>query len=303
MQILCLAFLTLISGRVVDGKTGEPVALARVSIGDVSVVTGSDGTFILPDSALPLALSVTAVGYATSRKTVRTTEDITIVLVAEGAELTENVTVIADIFEGAERSLNKSELQSNSLVLVGDALRAAQALPGVVANNDLRADFAVRGASPDHVAVVLDGVLTDNFVHTFAGVDSSDRLSLSLISQDTVSDLSIMPGAFPSNFGGSNAAVTSIETRDGNRVRPTGRFGTGIIATTGVADGPFAGNRGAWLVSARTTYMDYIERMVRKVSGTATKDDSNINFSDASFNVNYDLSQSLNVGIRSMFGV
>jgi hypothetical protein len=184
MQILCLAFLTLISGRVVDGKTGEPVALARVSIGDVSVVTGSDGTFILPDSALPLTLSVTAVGYATSRKTVRTTEDITIVLVAEGAELTENITVIADIFEGAERSLNKSELQSNSLVLVGDALRAAQALPGVVANNDLRADFAVRGASPDHVAVVLDGVLTDNFVHTFAGADSSERLSLSLISQD-----------------------------------------------------------------------------------------------------------------------
>ena len=303
MQILCLAFLTLISGRVVDGKTGEPVALARVSIGDVSVVTGSDGTFILPDSALPLTLSVTAVGYATSRKTVRTTEDITIVLVAEGAELTETVTVIADIFEGAERSLNKSELQSNSLVLVGDALRAAQALPGVVANNDLRADFAVRGASPDHVAVVLDGVLTDNFVHTFAGADSSDRLSLSLISQDTVSDLSIMPGAFTSSFGGSNAAVTSIETRDGNRVRWTGRFGTGIIATTGVADGPFAGNRGAWLVSARTTYMDYIERMVRKVTGTATKDDSNINFSDASFNVNYDLSQSLNVDIRSVFGV
>src|SRR5262245_11016856 len=112
-----------------------------------------------------------------------------------------------------------------------------------------------------------------------------------------------MPGAFTSSFGGSNAAVTSIETRDGNRVRPTGRFGTGIIATTGVADGPFGGNRGAWLVSARTTYMDYIERMVRKVTGTATKEDSNINFSDASFNVNYDLSPTMIVGIRSVFGV
>ena len=48
MQILCIAILTLISGRVVDGKTGEPIDRARVSIGDVSVVTGSDGTFIIP---------------------------------------------------------------------------------------------------------------------------------------------------------------------------------------------------------------------------------------------------------------
>ena len=86
MQILCVAILTLISGRVVDGKTGEPIDRARVSIGDVSVVTGSDGTFIIPDATLPLTLNVTAVGYATSKKTVRTSDEITIVLVPEGAE-------------------------------------------------------------------------------------------------------------------------------------------------------------------------------------------------------------------------
>src|SRR5215471_10329514 len=126
MQILCIAILALISGRVVDGKTGEPIARARVSIGDETVVTGSDGAFIIPDAALPLTLNVTAVGYATSKKTVRTSDEITIVLVAEGAELTEHVTVTADLFEGMERTLNKSELQSASLVLIGDALRSAQ---------------------------------------------------------------------------------------------------------------------------------------------------------------------------------
>src|SRR4029079_1389469 len=123
------------------------------------------------------------------------------------------------------------------------------------------------------------------------------------ISQDTVSDVSIMPGAFPSSFGGSTAAITSIETRDGNRLRPTGRFGTGIIATSGVVDGPFSGNRGAWLLSARTSYADYVERLIRKITKTGSKDDSQLNFSDASFNINYDLSPSTNVGIRSVFGV
>src|SRR5262245_9229212 len=309
MQILCLVILALISGRVVDGNTGEPVALARVSIGDVSVVTGSDGTFTIPEASVPATITVTAVGYATSKKTVRTTDDVTVVLVSEGAELKENVTVTTTLFEGlepaatSERSLNKAELQSTSMVLVGDVLRSAQSLPGVVANNDERADFSVRGASPDHVAVFVDGVLTDNFVHTFAGADSNERLSLSLISADTVSDLAIMPGAFPSNFGGSTAAITSIETRDGNRVRPTGRFGTGILTTNAVVDGPFAGNRGAWLLSARTSYADYMERFVRKITGTGSKNDSNVNFSDATFNLNYDLSPTMNVGIRSVFGM
>src|SRR5262249_22300991 len=124
MQILCLVILALISGRVVDGKTGEPVALARVSIGGVSVVTGSDGTFTIPEASVPATITVTAVGYAISKKTVRTTEDVTVVLVSEGAELKENVTVTTTLFEGlepaatSERSLNKAELQSTSMVLV-----------------------------------------------------------------------------------------------------------------------------------------------------------------------------------------
>ena len=62
MQILCIEILALISGRVVNGKTGEPIDRARVSIGDVSVVTGSDSVFTIPDAALPLTLNVTAVG-------------------------------------------------------------------------------------------------------------------------------------------------------------------------------------------------------------------------------------------------
>src|SRR5262249_28337257 len=102
MQILCITILAVISGRVVDGKTAEPVALARVSIGDVTVVTGSDGTFIIPDAAPPVTLNVTAVGYATTKKTVRTTGDLTVVLVPEGAELSENVTVTTAPFEGLD---------------------------------------------------------------------------------------------------------------------------------------------------------------------------------------------------------
>jgi hypothetical protein len=67
-------------GSVFDGrrrcKTAEPIARARVSFGDVSVVTGNDGSFILRDAAPPLILNVTAVGCATTKKTIRTTDNI-----------------------------------------------------------------------------------------------------------------------------------------------------------------------------------------------------------------------------------
>src|SRR5215468_8257895 len=93
-------------------------------------------------------------------------------------------------------------------------------------------------------------------IFRFVAPASNDRVSLSLIDQDTVEALSILPGAFPAKYGDSAAAITVVETREGNRVRPSGRFGTGLIATSGVVDGPFAHNRGAWLFSARTSYVD-----------------------------------------------
>src|SRR5687767_13786298 len=89
----------IVSGRVVDGVTGEPVIRARVALGELrqTVETGENGAFEFREVAgEALTVRVTAVGYATTRKTVlagNMGQPLEIVLVPEGAALSERVTV------------------------------------------------------------------------------------------------------------------------------------------------------------------------------------------------------------------
>jgi hypothetical protein len=210
-----------------------------------------------------------------------------------------------------EKNLSKQELQALSMVLIGDPMRAAQALPGVVTNNDFRSEFALRGAGYDRVAVFVDGVLTNNFVHATAlginGVSSSEKISISLINTETVSDVSLFSGAFPASYGDSSSGVLGLANREGNRVRPMTRLGLGILGFSGMIDGPLRKKKGSWLLSGRTTYADYLQRFIERVTGTGEKHtaedpETSIDFSDFQARINYDLSPRSQVGASVIFG-
>src|SRR2546427_2719798 len=166
-------------GRVVDARSGEPIAKVRIIVvaSQQSTSTDENGFFVL-EGIQPgeLNLYITTVTYGLVKKTITIKDvekaEVEIALNQEGAALTEKITVSAGPFEEletnapSEKALNKTELQALSMVLVGDPLRASQSLPGVTANNDLRSEFAVRGAGYDHIGIYVDGLLTDDFVHT-----------------------------------------------------------------------------------------------------------------------------------------
>src|SRR5215213_9948078 len=199
-------------GRVVDARTGERMAKVRVIAGaDQSTTTDEKGEFTFANLAAgQLALYITTVNYGLVKKTISLkageNQDILIALNEDAAALTSSVTVIAGPYEttqtnvATEQTLNKRELQSLSSILLGDPVRAAQALPGSTTNDDFRSEFAVRGAGFDRIGLYVDGVLTENFVHTVQG-GYADTGSLSVINADTVNNLSLMSGAFPTKYG------------------------------------------------------------------------------------------------------
>lgn len=260
-----------LTGHVVDARTGEPVAKVKVIVtgSDVSAMTDDKGAFVLSDlPAGEVDLYITTVTFGLVKKSVTLTpgdNELQIVLNEGAAALTEKVTVTTTPFEGAqtnaasEQMLNKRELQELSSVLAGDPIRAAQALPGATTNDDYRSEFNVRGAGFDRVGLFVDGILTENFVHTIAG-GYPDTGSLSLINADAVDSLSLLSGAFPSSYGNRTAAVLNIQTRDGNRVKPTGRIAAALSGLSGVVDGPFDDNRGSYLFAARKSYLGYLVR-------------------------------------------
>src|SRR5947208_6637460 len=224
-----------LSGRVVDARTGEALAKVKVIVSGTNEETTTDdnGAFTLDNlHAGKIDLYITTVTFGLVKKSVVLREgdnsDFQIALNDDAAALTESVTVNTAPFETTDSSaisqqlLNKRELQQLSSVLINDPIRAAQALPGVSANDDYRSEFSVRGAGFDRVGLYLDGILTENFLHTVAG-GYPDTGSVSVINADTVDSMSVMTGGFPSKYGDRSAGILDIQTRDGNRVRPTGR--------------------------------------------------------------------------------
>ncbi|HEX7720671.1 MAG TPA: carboxypeptidase-like regulatory domain-containing protein, partial [Pyrinomonadaceae bacterium] len=153
-----------LSGRVVDARTGEALAKVKVIVSGTNQETTTDdnGAFTLDNlHAGKTDLYITTVTFGLVKKSVVLREgdnsDFQIALNEDAAALTESVTVSTAPFESSDsvailqQLLNKRELQQLSSVLVNDPIRAAQALPGVSANDDFRSEFSVRGAGFDRV--------------------------------------------------------------------------------------------------------------------------------------------------------
>jgi len=302
-----------LTGRVVDARSGEPLAKVKViaSGTDQETTTDDNGKFAI-DRLKPgkIDLYITTVTYGLVKKTVvlhaGDNSDLQIALNEDAAALTENVTVNTAPFESSDNTainqqvLNKRELQQLSSVLLSDPIRAAQALPGVSANDDYRSEFSVRGAGFDRVGLYLDGVLTENFLHLVAG-GYRDTGSVSVINADTVDTLALMSGGFPASYGYRSAAALDIQTRNGNRVKPNGRIQAALTGLAGTADGPFANKRGSYLIAARKSFTGYLVRRFND-EFHYTNNPPVVDVADIHTKAIYDLSKRSQIGASVIFG-
>ena len=88
-----LAQQVVVSGVVVDQKTGDPLRQVSVSAGRISVVTNEDGDFSLKLSEMPQAVNISHLGYKSQRLTLKDgkTEGLHIRLVPTSIQLREIV--------------------------------------------------------------------------------------------------------------------------------------------------------------------------------------------------------------------
>jgi outer membrane cobalamin receptor len=302
----------MLRGRVVDANTGEAMANVRVvaKLTDKTTITDANGAFTLELPPGPQELYITTVTYGLVKKEINVGKEtdrvVEIALNEDAAALTEHVTIALDPFESTrttstfEQTLNKRELQATSSILLSDPIRAAQTLPGVGSNDDFRSEFSVRGAGFDRVGVWIDGVLTDNFVHTVAG-GYLDTGSLSVINSDAVNSVSLLSGGSPANFGDRTAAVLDIDSRDGNRVKAAGRIAAALSGISGMLDGPISSGKGSYLVAARKSYTGYLIRRINDQNQFANNPPI-LGFADVQGKLIYDLSERNQVGVSAIFG-
>src|SRR5581483_5938242 len=232
--------------------------------------------FDLEVPAGPITLSVSAVGYALTKRDLTVTAGSTLevtIPVSEGTGgYTEEVRVTGELFPreapgvATEQSLGSADLQNLKNTLADDPMRAVQTLPGVAASDDYKSEFSVRGSDFNHIGVTLDGVPSPMLVHTVHGV--TDSGSLAMINSDILEGVTLQSGSYPEKYGDRTGAEIEFRTREGSRDRFHLRASASAAAVSGIAEGPIGdSHRGSWLISARKSYLDWL---VRRVDPTIT---------------------------------
>jgi hypothetical protein len=300
--------LPSVSGVVVDARTSQPIADARVVLVELarSAQTASDGRFEFQNVAAGShTLTISIIGYSFARRQVDvrvgSTLDVTIPLAEGTGSYQETVTVAAsaagrpEVGVASQSDLGSASLQDLRGIAADDPMRAMQALPGVATGDDFQAQFSVRGSQFRHVGVIIDGTATPLLLHTVRS--TNDTGSIAMINSDVLDRASLMAGAHPERQGDWLGATLDFGMREGSRDRTQVRLAVSGTNASAVVEGPFGrAHKGSWLASVRKSYIDWL---VRKIDPNI---DGTLGFADTQGKLTYDVTRRQQVQLMFVAG-
>ncbi len=234
-----------IKGFVVDKDNGEPIifALVKVEGADVKTQTDVNGYFNLPKlKPGDYSITISFNNYET------TTLDITVKdeeIVSKKIELQKLKT--SNKLDGFKVSARRQEKINNtqvgltkittkeikSMPSVGgepDIAQYLQVLPGVTFTGDQGGQLYIRGGSPVQNKILLDGMTIYNPFHSIG--------LFSVFETEGIRNADVMSGGFGVEYGDRTSAIVAVNTKDGNKVRHTGKIGISPILSKFFIEGP-----------------------------------------------------------------
>ncbi|MBA4251460.1 MAG: TonB-dependent receptor [Chlorobiaceae bacterium] len=257
----------IISGRVIDKSTKQPIPFASVVVVETQFGAASnfEGEFKIEN--LPpntYRLSVSAIGYNTVTKTDISVSNVKPSIVdfelQESTIELEGVTVTSDYFAkdptqiGSVSSFGYEEIR-RAPGGFEDVIRALSVLPGVAQAEAGRNDLIVRGGAPSENLFIVEGIEVSNINHF--GTQGATGGPLSFINLDFVNQTTFSTGAFPVMFGDKLSSVLKIDLREGRNDRLGGKATISASQFGLNLEGPTSENSNL-LFSLRRSYLDFI---------------------------------------------
>jgi len=159
-----------------------------------------------------------------------------------------------------------------------DIFRVLQLMPGVKTVSEISSGLYVRGGSPDQNLVLLDGVTVYNPQH-LGGF-------LSAFNTDAVSNVRLIKGAFPAEYGGRLSSILDMSMKEGSKEKLQGTAGISIISLAALLEGPISSNA-TFMVSGRRMYFDAIAAAIDPGGRIMPR----YNFYDANAKINFRLDE------------
>ncbi|RMF06507.1 MAG: TonB-dependent receptor [Candidatus Neomarinimicrobiota bacterium] len=243
-----------VSGTVVDARSGESIVGVNVFIPESGFgdATDLDGFFILRDvPAGKLTLRFSHIAYE-ERDTLIQIENQNFYLgeiqlspvSLEGAPVEVTVqrnTIIDEDLDVASFQVNP-EILSAVPPLHKDVFQIIQFSPSVTISDPLSPQYYVRGSDPSENLVQLDGMTIYNPQHFMS--------SNAIFNPYSIKNVEMLTGGFDAEFGGRNASILNITTREGHHHELHGEFKPSLSGLTGAVEFPL-NDRTTTMVSGR----------------------------------------------------
>lgn len=253
----------LVSGQVVDAKTGERLPFSTISWRENETLKGTaatqSGNFRLKAATdqPSLTLEASYVGYEKSTVTidlhsVNQLTGLTIRLQPRAITGTEIIVIGNNYYSPQDSSLTGLiKTDRFSPLGEGNAVRALQVLPAVAPTTAMNEGLHIRGSTPDGFHLELDGITIFNQSHLFGLLDS--------FNEDAVINSGFFYNVAPAHISAPIGGKLSLTTRTGslNELNATGSLSNTSVRAT--VDGPLKKGESSWLISGRTSYMNQVD--------------------------------------------
>ncbi len=257
-----------ISGKITDGKNGDPLPGALIYIPQIKSGTSSDmqGKFSLTLPVGDYDVELSYLGYEQAVRKVR--------LASNGSanfEIFEKSISLTEVTVTSQRANRNISLTQMSLVKLDaklikelpttlgevDVIKSITLMPGVQSSGELGTGFFVRGGSADQNLILLEDVPVFNSSHLFG--------LTSIINPDVISDVTLYKAGIPAKYGERASSVLDVQLGDNSREKSTIKGGIGLINSKITLNLPISRNRVNLMISGRTTYSDWILHKTRDI--------------------------------------
>ncbi len=255
-----------IEGRVLDGQSLTPLPFANVSFfsTNIGTTTNINGNFTLANSINSNRLTISYVGYKTLE--IELTEEhyskMNTFYLTPINILLQDVTVYShqpkniDISEISFLTMQNERIREISPAM-SDILRSIQALPGVMVNNEFKADYNVRGGN-QHENLIL---VNDTQVYEPFHIKEIANASVGIFNVDLINKVDFMTGGFSAKYGDKMSSVVNIQYREGNKNRYSGAASLSLAYLDSYIEGPLTDDF-SFIIGFRKSYLEYLTSLI-----------------------------------------
>lgn len=259
----------VLTGKVTDFRTGQELEGINIVHREPWVATATDrqGNFTIQ---LPVGYNTIEISGMNIKETRRQFmlygEGTTYIELEEEDHLLDEVLIVSGRVQnvrGTQLGVEKFQpsLLKNIPTAMGevDVLKMLQTLPGIKTVGEASSGYNVRGSAADQNLLLLNNGTIYNPNHLFG--------FFTAFNSDMIKDAELYKSSIPSQYGGRIASVLNITSKEASKEKFTGSAGIGLVTSKLNLEIPIIKEKTSLLLSGRTTYSDWIMKMLPEKSG------------------------------------